>query len=234
MSCVVWCNLSYVTETIVQTDGARGDLDRAARLAVAGELVAAITHDLRQPLTAIEMNLAAALRQLERPVGESALDLNATRIADAIAALRDALAEQHRMGEALQVLQDLAARREPSFKPLDLATSVREVVHLMSGDALTRHVHIDVRCPEDVPAIFADATLVRQALLNLLIEALESTSTAATGGGQIVVDVRSFQHSAVDVVVTHSGARREPSMADGSGARSRPLRRRGARRIARR
>ncbi len=49
-----------------ETPGAPGsDLDRSARLVVAGELVSAITNDLRQPLTALEMNVAAAVRLLE-------------------------------------------------------------------------------------------------------------------------------------------------------------------------
>src|SRR6516162_11891098 len=45
---------------------ARSELERASRLALAGELVAAVTHDLRQPLTALQMNVAAAVAFLRR------------------------------------------------------------------------------------------------------------------------------------------------------------------------
>jgi signal transduction histidine kinase len=184
----------------------RGDVERAARLVVAGEMVAAITHDLRQPLTAIEMNVAAALRLLEARDATATHD-TAPRIAEAVAALRDALAEQRRMREALQVLQDLAARREPSFVPLDVEKSVQDVVRLVSSDAFARHIHIDVTCASSLPQISADEALMRQALLNVLIDALESTSTSESGKGSVTVEVQPFGANSVETVVTHVGTR---------------------------
>src|ERR1700704_6131125 len=95
------------------------DRERAVQLAVAGGLVAAITHDLRQPLTALEMNIAAALQFLRpsEPQLDSARD-----------ALQDALVQQSRMRESLQVLADLAARRDPLCEPIDAIPIVRDVV----------------------------------------------------------------------------------------------------------
>src|SRR5215467_7143257 len=96
----------------------RTDLERASRLALAGELVAAVTHDLRQPLTAVEMNVAAATAFLSRPT--PAID-------DALAALADALAQQRRMRDALQALQDLVVRREPRREPCNAIDAVHDV-----------------------------------------------------------------------------------------------------------
>lgn len=185
----------------------RGDAARAARLVVAGELVAAITHDLRQPLTAIEMNVAAALRRLEPPSSDETPAQAAERRRGVAEALRDALAEQRRMREALQVLQDLAARREPSFGSLDLSESVREVVRLVASDAASRHVHIDVIAPIDLPRVSADAALVRQALLNIVLDALEATSDSTHDNGPVVVTACAPEPDMVDVVVTHFGER---------------------------
>jgi signal transduction histidine kinase len=190
-----------------ESDEPRRDLERAARLVVAGEMVAAITHDLRQPLTAIEMNVAAALRLLETSDGTSGSDpTTRPRIAEAVAALRDALADQRRMREALQVLQDLAARREPAFRPLDIEHSVHDVVRLVSSDASARHINIDVRCASPLPHISADEALVRQALLNVLIDALESTTPSESGKRSVVVGVQPAGNDAVETVVTHFGA----------------------------
>jgi signal transduction histidine kinase len=189
------------------TDAARADAARAARLVVAGELVAAITHDLRQPLTAIEMNVAAALRRLDdTPSDESPAQALERRhaIADA---LRDTLAEQRRMREALQVLQDLAARREPLFAAVDLSESVREVVRLVASDASSRHVNVDVVAPGDLPRVSADAALVRQALLNIVLDALEATSDSGHPEAPVVVTTSASEADAVDVVVTHYGER---------------------------
>jgi signal transduction histidine kinase len=190
----------------ITTEDAASDLDRSARLVVAGELVASITHDLRQPLTAIEMNVAAALRLLER-WDDADREGTSERLQIAIAALHDALAEQHRMREALEVLQDLAAQREPSFGPLDLCASVRDAVQLMSSEASQRHVRFDVHCDMVLPAISADATLVRQALLNVLLEALDAASSCDEPQRSVRIEVRASLTGAVEVTVTHFGAR---------------------------
>src|SRR4029078_8727960 len=86
--------------------------ERATRLALAGELVSAVTHDLRQPLTALEMNLSGALLFL---TGDE------PRTDRAIEALEDIFAQQRRMSEALQALEDLVVCRETPQQACDTA-----------------------------------------------------------------------------------------------------------------
>jgi len=193
------------SDTLRSFESHDADATRAARLVVAGELLAAITHDLRQPLTAIEMNVAAALRRIENAPTDETPAHEAERRRGVTEALRDALAEQRRMREALQVFQDLAARREPAFGPLDLSESVREVVRLVASDAAARHIRIDVVAPVDLPHILADTALVRQALLNIVLDALEATSESTHQGGPVAITVCAPESDAVDVVVTHFG-----------------------------
>src|SRR3954466_10104445 len=135
---------------------ARTELERAARLALAGELVAAITHDLRQPLTAVEMNVAAALHLLRA---------SAHSQPDVIAALVDAQEQQRRMSDALHVLQDLAVRRDPFFDAIDVVPIVRDVVRLVGTDALARQVPIRLEVVSPIPFVMGDAVLMRQAIL---------------------------------------------------------------------
>jgi signal transduction histidine kinase len=181
---------------------ARSELERASRLALAGELVTAVTHDLRQPLTSIEMNVAAATAFLSRAT--PAID-------EALAALADALAQQRRMRDALQALQDLVVRREPRREACNAIDAVHDVVALVQGDALARHVLIEPEIDADVPAISGDSVLVRQALLNILMDALEATSLSPRKEMPIRIAVRRAE-SAVEVVVSHVGER-----ADGAG-----------------
>src|SRR4051794_23809313 len=141
---------------------ARTELERAARLALAGELVAAITHDLRQPLTAVAMNISAALHLLRRPV---------PRTDEAIAALVDAHEQQRRMRDALQVLQDLSIRRDAFVEMLDPVAIVRDVVRLVGADALARNVPIELDVAAPVPAVAGDSLLMRHALLNVVLDA---------------------------------------------------------------
>jgi signal transduction histidine kinase len=177
----------------------RGELERAAPPVVAGELVAAITHDLRQPLTAIEMNVSAAIALLARP---------APRIDDAIDALQDALDQAGRMREALEVLQNLAIRRAPQRESFDVAAMVREVVGLVNTDALARHVPIELEVSDAVPLISGDMMLVRQALLNIVLYALEATSLSHAKNGPVRVRVRpaGWRGGSSTSVVSRAGA----------------------------
>ena len=177
----------------------RGELERAAPPVVAGELVAAITHDLRQPLTAIEMNVSAAIALLARP---------APRIDDAIDALQDALDQAGRMREALEVLQNLAIRRAPQRESFDVAAMVREVVGLVNTDALARHVPIELDVSDAVPLISGDMMLVRQALLNIVLYALEATSLSRAKNGPVRVRVRpaGWRGGSSTSVVSRAGA----------------------------
>jgi signal transduction histidine kinase len=176
---------------------AQSELERASRLVLAGELVAAVTHDLRQPLTALEMNVAAAVALLRRAT---------PAVGDALGALDDVLAQVRRMSDALQALQDLVVRREPRRERCDVAAAIRDVVTLVQGEALARHVAIASDIAADTPAIHGDAVLLRQALLNILADALEATSSSAHRDSPVSITARAAG-DVVDIRVTHFGVR---------------------------
>lgn len=207
--------MSIIPDPISEPE--RRTSDRTARLVATGELVASITHDLRQPLTAIEMNIAAALRLLGRGAEAGTPPPDAARLSEAASALRDALVEQRRMREALQALQDLAAMREPAFRPVDLERCVRDVVRFISSETLARRVLVEVVCSAPVSKVPADETLVRQALLNVLMNAVDATVNSTHPGGPLTVAIRPFGQDAVEVAVTYYGRRLEDANADDWG-----------------
>ena len=203
-----------VTSSAPTNDGSSGaapmlsaEQDRALQLTVAGGLVAAVTHDLRQPLTALEMNICAALQFLKAP---------AVQLDGALESLRDALIQQSRMRESLQVLDDLAVRREPLCEAIDVAPIARAVVALVGSDAMARHASLDLVVTPPVGKVYADATLMRQALLNMVLDALEATSLSPRQEKPVQITVRQVDDT-VEVAVTHYGQRDEAAVVDGWG-----------------
>lgn len=178
---------------------ARSELERASRLALAGELVAAVTHDLRQPLTAVEMNVSAAAAFLRRAT--PAID-------ETLAALDDALTQARRMRDGLQALQDLVVRREPRVESCDVVAAVHDVIVLVQGDALARHVLVEVNVDPSVPPVSGDPVLIRQALLNIVTDALEAASLSTHKDAPIRIGVRP-NGNAVEIAVRHFGLRAE-------------------------
>ena len=173
--------------------------ERAAWLSVAGGLVASIIHDLRQPLTALEMNIASALHCLRLPT---------VRVDEALEALQDALIQQARMRESLQVLHDLAVPREPVCEVVDVVPILHDVVALVGSEVLARHATIELTIVPPVPPMFGEATLVRHALLNMVLDALEATSLSQRPDARVHVSARQVDDS-VEVTITHFGLRAE-------------------------
>lgn len=155
--------------------------DRSVHFALIGELIASVAHDLRQPLTAMGMNLSAAIHFLRRARPD---------VREAIAAIDDASGQQRRMRDALLVLEELASRREPRRERCDLASIVREAVALVQVDASVRHVPIVIDAESPAPAVSGDRMLIREALLNVLSHALETASLETEAPKPVRVTVR--------------------------------------------
>lgn len=155
--------------------------DRDVHFALIGELIASVAHDLRQPLTAMGMNLSAAIHFLRRARPD---------VREAMAAIEDASGQQRRMRDALLVLEELASRREPRRERCDLASIVRDAVSLIQVDASVRHVPIVIDVESPSPAVSGDRMLIREALLNILAHALETASLETDEPQPVRVTVR--------------------------------------------
>ncbi len=181
--------------------------ERATRLALAGELVAAVTHDLRQPLTAIEMNLSAALLFLSD---------SEPRTDRAIEALEEIFAQQRRMSEALQALEDLVVCREPRHERCDLTALAREAIALIRSDPSMRDVPIELSAGLQMPAVSGDATLIRQALLNVLLHAIDASGGRSGMRGPIHGAITNLE-DAVEAVVSYPKSLETPATSTGPG-----------------
>ena len=161
------------------------------------DLVSSITHDLRQPLTAAELNVAAAIHYLQRrePVP-----------VEAIAALLDAQGQQRRLRDAIRALHSLSEHRAPSFATTDAVSIVWDVVRVIADEATARQVPTRLVVHPPIPSIAADALLLRQALLDIAQGALDAVTVRAVPGSSVTIEVRPLA-AAVEIVVTHAGSR---------------------------
>jgi signal transduction histidine kinase len=162
-----------------------------------GDLVSVITHDLRQPLTAAELNVAAAIHYLQRrePVP-----------VEAVAALLDAQGQQRRLRDAIRALHSLSEYRAPSFATTDAVSIVWDVVRVTAVEAAARQVPMRLVVYPPIPSVAADALLLRQALLDVANGALDAVAVRAVTGSSVTIEVRPLAAS-VEIVVTHAGGR---------------------------
>ena len=169
-----------------------------------GELVAAITHDLRQPMTAVELNVAAALHLLR---------LREPRTSDAVAALVDAQQQHHRLKDAVRAMHSLLEPRAPFQASVDAVAIAWEVVRLAGLEARSPSVSLRLMIAPPIPVVAADAVMMREALVIIVLGALEAAARRASSGAVVTVELRHVAAN-VEIVVTHPGTRPTAALLD--------------------
>jgi signal transduction histidine kinase len=89
-------------------------------------------------------------------------------------------AEIKRLDEVVQGFLKFSRPEELSLEPVDLSTIVGEVAEVVEPQARDAGVDVVVECPPDLPKISADRTVMRQALLNLALNACQAMPNGGT------------------------------------------------------
>ena len=139
---------------------------RERRLAAMGELAAGIAHEINNPLGGLQ-NAVEDLRRPELPAARRAqyLDLLARGLA--------------RIGETVNRLRRFTPREAP-FEPVELAALARDAVELVQHRARRLGVALEVRLDEHAPAVRGLPNEIGQAVLNLLVNALDALEEGGT------------------------------------------------------
>ncbi len=140
------------------------------RMAYVGHLTASLSHEIRNPLSSITLNLQILSRRLK-------LDGFDRRRLEII------VKEVTRLEGILRQLLDTARPLRIIRAPVDLAGIVRGCVDLMEPKAAEKELEIEQRHPKRLPLVDLDAGKVEQALINLLLNAFE----ASPPGGRLTV-----------------------------------------------
>jgi signal transduction histidine kinase len=149
----------FVGEDLTERLRDRERLVRSERLALVGQLLAQVTHEVRNPLNAISLHaelLADELRATEQQ-----------------ALLATVVTEIRRLEAVTERYLDLARRRAPELAAEDPAALARSVVALEEERLRRLNVEVSVHA-EEIGVAEIDGNVLRRALLNLVRNAAEA------------------------------------------------------------
>jgi len=143
-------------------------LAQSSKLAVLGEMSAAVSHELNQPLAAMKTYLAGARLLLERRRPDEAL-VSFQRIDDLI----------ERMGAITRQLKSFARKGGDAFQPVDMRACVSGALSMMEPQLRTRRVTLTRSLPREPVMVTGDRVRLEQVIVNLLRNALDATRDTA-------------------------------------------------------
>ena len=150
-----------------QLEVAEQTLAQSSKLAVLGEMSAAVSHELNQPLAAMKTYLAGARLLLQRKRPEEALS-SFQRIDDLL----------ERMGAITRQLKSYARKGADAFEPVDTRAAVSSALAMMEPQLKTRAVNMIRTLPNEPVMILGDRLRLEQVIINLLRNALDATQGA--------------------------------------------------------
>ena len=142
-------------------------LAQSSKLAVLGEMSAAVSHELNQPLAAMKTYLAGARLLLQRKRPDEALS-SFQRIDDLI----------DRMGAITRQLKSYARKGADAFEPVDTRDALSSALAMMEPQLKVRKVEITRTLPTEPSMILGDRLRLEQVIVNLLRNALDATKAA--------------------------------------------------------
>ncbi len=170
----------------------RGELERTNRLAAWADMARQVAHDIKNPLTPIQLN-AEHLRRVHldrgRPLG-ALVDECVANILGQVRLLRQISSE----------FSSFATSPEPKPVETSLADLVDEVVEPYRV-GLAGRVHVESHVPAALPAVRIDRMLIGRALTNVIENALH----AMPNGGTLTVDAALAPNHMVQLRVTDTG-----------------------------
>lgn len=150
---------------------ANDELLAAERLATIGKMAAHVTHEVRNPLSSIALNMELLEEELAGDNDEARQLHQAIR------------KEVERLTQLTEQYLSMARRREPRLEHEEPGEVVREAFEFMRGDLARHGVACTLELAEDLPPVRVDEAQLKQALFNLMRNARE----ALDEGGSVVV-----------------------------------------------
>jgi two-component system, NtrC family, sensor kinase len=169
---------------------------QASRLADIGQLAAGVAHEINTPLASIALRAESLLRSASDPrLQEIDSFKNFPRY------LKTIDEEIFRCKKIISALLDFSRVRKPEVRETDLNSLAERAADLVGHQMKLKQISLTLALDPELPRIQADDGQLRQAIIALLMNALDATS----GGGNVEVTTRQEGPEMVSLTVADDG-----------------------------
>jgi len=183
-----------VEERTAELKRAQQQLIRSEKLSSLGRLAASIAHEINNPLAGILTYARLLIRTLDDPDGEDPAKVSAVKN------LKLVQRETERCTAIVRNLLDFARERPLDLKDVSVNQVIQEALVLVGNQARLANITL-VKALDEVPPVHGDFGQLRQALINLLINACD----AMPSGGRLEISTRQLSSGHLEVEVKDSG-----------------------------
>ena len=149
-------------------------------------LLARLAHEIRNPLSSLDIHV----QLLEEDLGELAPEMRG-QLSPRLEIIRG---ELHRLETVVDRFLRVAGPSALDVETVELVKVVTHVCELLRPEAAARQIEIAIQIDESLPALRADPVRLTQALMNLVINAMQAVdcngriavATASAGDAQLI------------------------------------------------
>ena len=157
---------------------AQADLVQAGKLSALGKMSAGISHELNQPLMAIQSFADNSVTFLERD-NQDAASRNMTKVSDLA----------RRMARIIKNFRAFARQERETVNRVDLVSIVKAAIELADSHLERHGVALEMRLPDTPIWIQGGEVRLQQVVLNLVTNAVDAMSTSPERKLQVAIEV---------------------------------------------
>lgn len=174
----------------------QNELSRAARVTAAGQMAAALAHEISQPLTAVVNSVNAAKRLLAR--GGPANSLTAQEVTD------EAVGQALRASEIVRSLRQLVSMGETEKRTEALASLIEEAGALVLRGIAPQEVRLALELDDDgARIVLVNRVQIQQVIINLIRNAFEAMADQEPR--QVTLSTRALDDGMIEIAIADIG-----------------------------